>query len=86
MTLRQLLWMAEGQGRERWAHTSLIAAILANSNRTRNGRAFKPDDFNPYAGKHSGDVIEIDKDTINLMKQAFTPAPGSSSPTLAPGK
>lgn len=74
MTLRQLLWMAEGQGRERWAHTSLLAAILANTNRDpKKGRPLKPDDFNPYATKRGGaDSIEVNGNTIGLMKQAFS--------------
>ena len=25
-------WMAEGHGRDAWAHTALIAALLANAN------------------------------------------------------
>lgn len=71
--MRQLLWMAEGQGRERWAHTSLIAAILANANRDpKKGRAWKPEDFNPFTHRRAAaDVVEVDKDTIGLMKQAF---------------
>jgi hypothetical protein len=74
LTLRQLLWMAEGQGRERWAHTSLIAAILANANRDpKKGRALRPEDFDPYATRQSRpDVIEVNQDNIGLLRQAFT--------------
>ncbi len=50
MTLRQLFWMAEGQGRERWAHTSLLCTLLANANRDpKKTRPFKPADFDPYS-------------------------------------
>jgi len=42
--------MAEGLGRERWAHTSALMALLANVNRDpKKGRAFRPSDFDPYS-------------------------------------
>ena len=42
LTLRQLLDMADGHGRDRWARTSLVAAILANANRDpKKQRAYK---------------------------------------------
>jgi ribose-phosphate pyrophosphokinase len=42
--------MAEGLGRERWAHTSLICTLVANANRDpKRTRPFKPLDFDPYA-------------------------------------
>ena len=48
--MRQLLWMAEGLGRERWAHTSALMALVANVNRDpKKGRALRPSDFDPYA-------------------------------------
>ncbi len=53
MTLRQLLWMAEGHCREirgQWAQTSLICALIANAHRDpRKHRPFKAADFDPYA-------------------------------------
>jgi len=33
LTLRELLFMAEARGRESWAHTSAILALIANVNR-----------------------------------------------------
>jgi len=72
--------MAEGLGRERWAHTSFLCALIANANRDpKKHRPFKPGDFNPYverprlpAGKAGhGDVIEVNKETVGLMREAF---------------
>jgi len=77
--------MAEGLGRERWAHTSVICTLIANAHRDpKKHRPFTPDDFNPYAergsrraaGKASGaDVIEVTSDNIGLMRAAFIGAP-----------
>ena len=36
----------------------------------KKGRAFKPSDFDPYR-RDPGEVIEIGKDNIDLLKQAF---------------
>lgn len=79
--------MAEGHGREQWAHTSVICALFANAHRDpKKQRPFKPDDFNPYVDRHhrarhadgaSGDVIEVNNDTVSLLRSAFTGAPQS---------
>ena len=48
LTLRELVWMAEGVNQDHWNHTSAILAMLANVNRDpKKGRAFKPADFHP---------------------------------------
>jgi len=83
--LRQLLWMVEGHGREQWAHTSVICALIANTHRDpRKGRSFSPDDFNPYANPRArrsdgtsggGDVIEVNSETVSIMRAAFTGHP-----------
>ena len=69
--------MAEGLGRERWAHTSLVCALIANANRDpKKHRAFRPDDFNPYAERRRREeVIEVTPETIGLMREAFTGQP-----------
>ena len=69
--------MAEGLGRERWAHTSLICALIANANRDpKKQRPFRPDEFNPYAERRvsslDADVIEVNGETIGLLRAAFT--------------
>jgi hypothetical protein len=63
--------MAEGLGRERWAHTSVICSLIANANRDpKKGRAFKPSDFDPY-DKQPGEVTEVTPETIGTLKEAF---------------
>jgi len=64
--------MAEGLGRERWAHTSMICCLIANANRDpRRSRPFKPSDFDPYTARRSEAVV-VDKENIGLLRQAFT--------------
>ena len=55
----------------------MLCALIANANRDpKKGRAFKPDDFNPYIERSChGDVIEVNTDTVGLMREAFTGAP-----------
>jgi len=69
--------MTEGLGRQQWAHTSLICALIANANRDpKKQRPFRPDEFNPYAERRGSaldtDVIEVNGDTIGLLRAAFT--------------
>ena len=73
LTLRQLLWMAEGAQRERWARASAAMSVLANCHRDpKKGKAYTPADFDPYAKhKPSGKTI-IDKNSIHLLRQAIT--------------
>lgn len=65
--------MAEGRRREQWAHTASLCALIANVNRDpKKHRAFRPDDFNPYADRsRHGDVIEVNAETVGLMRKAF---------------
>ena len=61
--------MAEGNARQRWAHTSNVMALIANVNRDpKKGRAFRPADFNPYLiGRRGG--IRITVGNIGLLKR-----------------
>ena len=63
--------MAEGRGRQSWAHTSAVLALIANVNRDpKKTRAFKPSDFDPYSAKDKRDgAIEV-KD-MDVLKNAF---------------
>ena len=64
--------MAEARERAAWSHTSAIMALIANVNRDpKKTRPYKPDDFNPLARRRDGDAVEINKDTISLLKQSF---------------
>jgi len=65
--------MAEGHGRESWSHTSLVCALLANAHRDpKKGRPFRVDDFNPYGRETSGQAIEVTRDNIGTLRQAFS--------------
>jgi hypothetical protein len=76
--MRELLWMAEGLGRQHWAHTSALCAVLANTNRSKKQRPYSPDDFNPYATKTSRPgVIEVNPENIGLLREAFTGRKGT---------
>ena len=46
--------MAEGRQEAAWGRTSAILAMLAEANRDKKKKPtpFKPDDFNPFAGRH----------------------------------
>ena len=63
--------MAEARGRDAWAHTSAVLALLANVNRDpKKTRPFKPADFDPYAVKDKrAEAIEL-KD-MGALKDAF---------------
>ena len=65
--------MAEGRARDAWYHTSVVLAMLANTHRDpKKGKAFEPDDFNPYSQKTSRpDVIVVTKENVSLLKKAF---------------
>lgn len=64
--------MAEGLGRERWAHTSVVCALVANANRDpKRTRAFKPSDFDPYARQEQRERM-ADKESLAILKQALT--------------
>lgn len=45
--------MADGRRRDEWDRTSLVCAMLVNSNPYRKGKPITPDAFNPYAAKAS---------------------------------
>lgn len=71
MTLRELLWMAEGRGREHWAHTSALLALLANVHRDpKKHRAFSPADFNPYEALERRKPTAKAKD-LSILKEVF---------------
>jgi len=61
--------MAEARGKERWAHTSAIMALVANAHRDpKKTRAFKPSDFNPYHAPKR--VVGKTKD-LSILKKVF---------------
>ena len=63
--------MAEAKAKDNWAHTSAMLAMTANVNRDpKKDRAFKPADFDPYAGRAKSGV-RITKSNIGILKQVF---------------
>jgi len=49
LTFWQLCCLAEGHGRDRWARSSLLCALIVNAHRDpKKGRAAKPEDFSPF--------------------------------------
>ena len=64
--------MAEGLGRERWAHTSIICSLIANANRDpKKHRAFKPSDFDPYARMDRRSRKVAHTESLALLKEAL---------------
>lgn len=63
--------MAEGRGREHWAHTSALLALLANVHRDpKKHRAFSPADFNPYEALERRKPAAKTKD-LSILKTVF---------------
>ena len=64
--------MAEGLGRERWSHTSMLCVLVANGNRDpKKHRPFKPSDFVPYARMDRRSRTVADKESLALLKEAL---------------
>jgi len=69
--------MAEGHGRDEWGRTALLCALVANAHRDpKKGRAFKVADFDPF-GREPGEVIEVNRENIATLKQAFVGRKGT---------
>jgi len=64
--------MAEGHGRQCWAHTSLICALIANCHRdAKRHRPFKPSDFDPYAKQHRRTTSAADKPSLSFLREVL---------------
>jgi len=64
--------MAEARGRDNWAHTAVLLALLANVHRDpKKTRPFKPADFDPYSVQDKRDAALTVTD-MALLKDAFT--------------
>jgi len=50
-----------------WERTSAFMALVANTNRAKNSRPYKPADFNPYAKPTAPDLPSPDQ--IEFLKQ-----------------
>ena len=75
--MRQLLWMAEGHGRDEWGRLSVLCALIGNAHRDpKKGRAFKASDFDPF-GREPGEVIKVNRENIGLLREAFAGRKGN---------
>jgi len=64
--------MAEARGRDNWAHTSAVLALVANVNRDpKKTRPYKPADFDPYSTRRERDEA-IEVEDLAVLKDAFT--------------
>ena len=64
MTLRQLVWMADGRMRHDWQIGSNQMALTANIHRSSGSRTYSAADFNPFAAPAKPVGIDI-------LKQVF---------------
>ena len=70
--------MAEAKSRENWNHTSTVLAMIANVNRDpKKSRAFRPDDFNPYAARLKQGV-PLTAGNVRMLKTIFVDKTGRS--------
>ena len=68
--------MAEGLGRERWAHTSMLCVLIANGNRDpKKQRPFKLSDFDPYARQDRRSRKVADKESLAMLREALEARP-----------
>ncbi len=65
--------MADGHGKSEWAHTSLLATVVANCHRHPKKPAFKPGDFNPYLRAPRREEGVKPKVSIDVLRQVFVP-------------
>jgi len=65
--------MVEGKVCDEWNRTSMIACILANSNRDpKKSKAFTMSDFHPLLKSKTDDVIHDNKEGFRQLKKLFT--------------
>ena len=68
--------MAEGLGRERWAHTSMLCVLIANAHRDpKKHRPFKLSDFDPYARMDRRSRKVADTESLALLREALEARP-----------
>lgn len=75
MTLRELVWMAEGRCKEAWTRASVLLALLANAHRDpKRAQAFRPSDFNPYELRAKETPAPKTKN-LSILKTVFVDNP-----------
>lgn len=71
--------MAEGKQRAAWSHTSALLAMLANVNRGKKSKTFKPGDFDPY-DKRATQRSEKLPGNVRMLKDVFINNAGRLKP------
>jgi hypothetical protein len=73
LTLRQLIWMAEGRDKHVWSVVSAMMALIANCHRDNKKRPLDADDFNPTLTKEERhrNAILITNDNVEIMRNEF---------------
>ncbi len=63
--------MAEARLRDKWAHTSVILAMIANAHRdTKKTKPFTPADFNPMEQRSQSESV-IRGNDLSILKRVF---------------
>lgn len=63
--------MAQGCQEDQWNHTAALMALLANINRPRNTRAFRPQDFHPIPRNPRQAALRPLRGDIQMLKAVF---------------
>ena len=67
--------MAESRAEADWGRTSSLLALIANVNRPKGKRAYKPADFDPTNTQHDTQVYT----DLSQAKQFFLPGSGDQT-------
>ena len=69
LTLRELWIMAEEKQKAGWWHTANLMALMANINRSKGQRPYKPADFHPFDGGNAAKPgVKLTADNIEMLK------------------
>lgn len=65
--------MAEGKGGYEWEQTAALMALVANCHRDAKKRPapFRPDEFNPHAGRNRKPKGPAPKVPLSVLKSVF---------------
>lgn len=61
--------MMDGHQIALWNHTSAVMSLIANVNRGKNQRAWKPRDFHPYVKERAANQVTDKAAAFGLLKQ-----------------
>ena len=72
LTLRQLVWAAEGRNRSEWSRAAAVLAMIANTARDpkKKPSPWQPGDFNPYT-----ESVVVARGDLSDLQDAFVDRP-----------